>query len=130
MKSNRTFPPRSACWIASLPRKGRQFTAAFRAFWQGGTIPSATQGLDKKHSIFHAAAENVDGSNFVGESRALRGIMVEVLIASVHNGVEISRSASGHDFVIDDSGKTVLPGFVFECRCRACDLGRNLLHSD
>jgi len=49
----------------------------------------------------------------------------------MHNGADINGSASGDAFVIDDSGKTVLPDFVFDCRCDTCALGRAIfLHSD
>src|SRR4029077_9125898 len=68
------------------------------------------QGLDKEYSVHHAAAENVDGSNFVRESRALCGCYFKVAgNATFVTGVREFQIflGSSHSFVLNLS-------FVFE----------------
>src|SRR5260370_13740481 len=56
----------------ALPGITGQFAAAFRVFGQCGAIPAATEGLDERDGVHHAAAENIYRGELVGESRTLR----------------------------------------------------------
>src|ERR1700682_3088637 len=58
---------------AALLGIARQFAAAFRACGKGGAIPAATESLNECDCVHHAAAENIYGSEFVGESSTLSG---------------------------------------------------------
>src|SRR5258708_1657249 len=62
----------------ALPGIGGQFAAAFRGFGQCGAIPTATEGLDERDCVDHAAAENIYRSEFVSESRALSGCHFQI----------------------------------------------------
>jgi hypothetical protein len=74
LHSRRAKFQRRAALIRSRPRItlfAGQLAAAFGSVWQGGSVPPATKGLDEGDGIYHAAAENIDRSDFVGESGAL-----------------------------------------------------------
>src|SRR6267154_6013262 len=63
---------------APLPGSANQLAATFGTLGQVGAIPVTTKSLNERDGVYHAAAENIYRSEFVGESRTLSGCYLEV----------------------------------------------------
>jgi len=95
---------------APLSRSARQLAATFGTLGQGGAIPSTTQGLDKLHSVHHAAAKNIYRSDFVGESCTLSGCYFEV----AGDAALVARDGEFQIFLSCDDGSVLNLSFVLE----------------
>src|ERR1700682_754162 len=95
---------------AALLGIARQFAAAFRACGKGGAIPAATESLNECDCVHHAAAENIYGSEFVGEGSTLSGGHFQI----TRDAALVTCPGQFQVFLGCDDGFVLNLGFVLE----------------